>query len=112
MSRNSSAATPNRTAVLLPAIGPLAAPWPCPFVLGAAAAGLAAGAAGAAASFGGGAGQVMAPSLITVRPRIASSSMLTSMLPSLVLHSSSVRRKRLFAYSVDDCLARRLVRSV
>ena len=34
--------------------------------------------------------------------------MLTLTTPSLVLHSSSVRRSRLVAYSVDDCLARRL----
>jgi hypothetical protein len=44
---------------------------------------------GAAGSLGGGGGQVTSPSLITVRPRIASSSMLTLMTPSLVLHSSS-----------------------
>ena len=40
--------------------------------------------------------EVTAPSLMTVRPRIASSSMLTSMRPSLALHSSSARRSRLF----------------
>ena len=68
--------------------------------------------AGAAGSLGGGAGQVTAPSLMTVRPRMASSSMLTSMTPSFVLHSSSVRRNRFVAYSVEDCLARRLARSV
>ena len=45
-----------------------------------AAAGLAWG--GAAESLGGGAGQVMLPSLMTVRPRMASSSILTSMVPS------------------------------
>src|SRR3954471_4804845 len=58
-------------------------------------AGFAAGLAGAAATFGAGAGQVTAPSLITVRPRIASSSMLTLITPSLVLQSSSARRNRL-----------------
>ena len=54
-------------------------------------------AGGAADSFGGGGGQVTSPSLMTVVPRITSSSMLTSMTPSLVLHSSSVRRSRLVA---------------
>jgi hypothetical protein len=57
------------------------------------AAGLGGGAAG---SLGGGAGQVMAPSLMTVNPRIASSSMFTTTLPSFALHSSSVSRRRLF----------------
>ncbi len=85
-------------------------PWPWPdffSTTGAAALG-----AGAGACLSGGAGQVMAPSLTTVRPRIASSSMLTTATPSLALHSSSVRRSRLVAYSVDDCLARREARSV
>ena len=54
-------------------------------------------AAGGAASLGAGGGQVTSPFLMTVRPRMASSSMLTSMMPSLVLHSSSVRRNRLVA---------------
>jgi hypothetical protein len=69
-------------------------------------------AGGGAGSFSGGGGQVTLPSLMTVRPRIASSSMLTLTTPSLVLHSSSVTRSRLFEYSVDDCLARRLTKSV
>ena len=79
-------------------------------VVNIAAAGFAA--AGAATGLGAGGGQVMLPSLMTVRPRMASSSMLTLMMPSLVLHSSSVRRNRLVAYSVEDCLAKRLFRSV
>src|SRR3989338_9231010 len=108
MNQNSSAATPNMIASLLPAIGALLPPCPLGAVTGLAAAGL----AGAAGSFGAGAGQVTVPSLMTVRPRMASSSMLTLMMPSLVLHSSSVRRNRLVAYSVEDCLARREFRSV
>ena len=52
---------------------------------------------GGVGSVRGGGGQVMTPSLMTVRPRMASSPMLTSMTPSLVLHSSSVRRCRLVA---------------
>src|SRR3990167_9539077 len=98
-------------ASLPPAIGALLPPWPCPLAAGAAAF-AAAGLAGAAGSLGAGGGQVILPSLMTVRPRMASSSMLTLILPSLVLHSSSVRRNRLVAYSVEDCLARRLFRSV
>src|SRR5262245_4946523 len=87
------------------------APWPWPLGAGAAtAAGL--GFGGAAGSFGGGAGQVISPSLITVRPRIASSSKLTLIVPSLVLHRSSVRRSKLVEYKVDACLASRLARSV
>ena len=86
-------------------------PWPCPLGAGGGIAGLAACGA-TAGSLGGGAGQVTAPSLMTVRPRMASSSMLTSMTPSFVLHSSSARRNRFVAYSVEDCLARRLARSV
>ena len=78
-----------------------------------ALAGMAAGlAAGGAGSLRGGGGQVMLPSLTTVRPRMASSSILTLMTPSLVLHSSSESRNRLVAYSVEDCLARREARSV
>src|SRR5262245_15137291 len=90
-------------------VGSLGAPWPCAF---AGAAGLAGGFAAGAACLIGGAGQVTAPSLITVRPRMASSSMLTLMTPSFVLHSSSARRNRLVAYRVEDCLARREARSV
>src|SRR5664279_2725597 len=91
--------------------GALLCPCP-PLGLATTATGLAAAAAGAAGNLGAGAGQVMLPSLVTVKPRMASSSMLTSMMPSLVLHSSSVRRNRLVAYSVDDCLARRETKSV
>src|SRR3569832_202799 len=111
MPQNSAAAMPNKTAMRAPDVGAPAPPWPC--ALGAAVvdAGAAAGLAGAAESFGGG-GQVMLPSLITVAPRITSSSMLTLRTPSLVLHSSSVRRSRLVAYSVLACLARRLGKSV
>src|SRR5450830_579864 len=110
MSQNTTAATPNMIAMLLPEDGSLL--WPCPPLgLATTAAGLAA-ATGAATTLGAGAGQVMLPSLVTVRPRMASSSMLTLMMPSLVLHSSSVRRNRLEAYSVDDCLARRETKSV
>ncbi|MDT4855483.1 hypothetical protein FQZ97_898390 [compost metagenome] len=87
------------------------APWPWPLFFSATGAAAALG-AGGGACFSGGAGQVMAPSLITVRPRIASSSMLTIASPSLALHNSSVRRSRLVAYNVDDCLARREARSV
>src|SRR3569623_3696665 len=81
-SRNSNAPTPNVIASVLAAIGSLA-PWPWPLGAATGAAGLAAG--GAAILIGGG-GHVTVPSLITVRPRIASSSMLTLMTPSLVLH--------------------------
>src|SRR5262245_10432356 len=86
------------------------APWPWPLGVGAAAdVGLGGGTAG---SLGGGAGQVTSPRLSTVRPRIASSSKSTLIVPSLVLQSSSVTRSRLVEYSVDDCLASRLARSV
>src|ERR1035437_9674335 len=95
-------------ASLLPAMGSLGAPRPCAFFAAGAAAGLA---AGAAAILSAGAGQVMAPSLVTVRPRMASSSMLTLMMPSLVLHNSSLRRNRFVPYNVEDCLAKRLFRS-
>src|SRR5215510_3229864 len=91
-------------------IGSLA-PWPCPFGAGAATA-VVLGFGGTAGSLGGGAGHVTSPCLSTVRPRMASSSKLTLMVPSLVLHSSSVRRSRLFEYRVDDCLANRLAKSV
>src|SRR5450830_540469 len=111
MNQNNAAATPNVIPALVPEAGPLLCPWP-PLALaaGAAAAGLAT--AGTAGSFGAGGGQVTSPFLMTVRPRMASSSMLTSMMPSLVLHSSSERRNRLVPYRVDDCLARREFRSV
>ena len=42
--------------------------------------------------WGAGAGQVMLPSFTTVVPRITSSSMLTLITPSLVLHSSSANQ--------------------
>src|SRR5689334_25241745 len=102
----------NTTDSALPDIGS-PAPWPWPPLEDEAdATGLAAGLATGAGTFGAGAGQVMLPSLITVSPRMASSSMLTLMTPSLVLHSSSARRNRLVAYRVDDCLASREARSV
>src|SRR5664279_3701898 len=97
---------PNMTAVRVAEAGALASP--CLGALTGMAAGLAAGGAG---SLRAGGGQVIVPSLITVRPRMASSSMLTLMTPSLVLHNSSATRNRLVAYNVDDCLARREVRS-
>jgi len=78
----------------------------------AAAAAVTAGAAGAADSFGAGGGQVISPSLITVAPRMTSSSMLTLQTPSLFLQRSSLKRNRLVAYSVLACFDRRLGRSV
>src|SRR5450755_200037 len=102
MNQNASAATPNVTAVRVPEAGALLLPCP-PCVFAGTAAGLAA-AGGAAESFGAGGGQVMLPSFTTVVPRSTSSSMLTLMMPSLVLHNSSVSRNRLVAYSVLDCL--------
>src|SRR6185503_6047630 len=98
MNQKSTAPARNTIAMLLAEAGSLAAPWPF-----AAGTGFAAGFAAGAATFGGGGGQVILPSLITVRPRIASSSMLTSMTPSFFLHSSSATRKRLVPYSVEDC---------
>ena len=62
--------------------------------------------------FGGGGGQVIAPSLITVVPRMTSSSMLTLMTPSLLGVSSSSRRSRLVPYSWLDWRASLLGRSV
>src|ERR1035437_7355761 len=110
MNQNSSAATPKIIAVLRPEAGaPLLPCPPCAFV--GTTAGLAA-AGGATESFGAGGGQVMLPSFTTVVPRSTSSSMLTLMMPSLDLHSSSARRNRLVAYSVLDCLDRRLGRSL
>src|SRR5262245_16735444 len=91
-------------------IGSLA-PCPWPFGAGAATAALL-GFGGTAGSLGGGAGQVTSPCLSTVRPRIASSSKSTLIVPSLVLHKSSVTRSRLVEYSVDDCFASRLAKSV
>src|SRR5688572_1361114 len=96
MNQNNAAAIPNIIAMRVPEAGSPFAPWPCDLA-GAATAGLAADVAGAADSLGGGGGQVILPSLITVVPRITSSSMLTLMVPSLVLHNSSVRRNRLVA---------------
>ena len=110
MPNSASAPTPNTMARPFTDIGSL---LPCPWPFAAGAATAAAGLGGATAgSLGGGGGQVTVPSLMTVRPRMASSSMFTSMTPSLVLHSSSVRRSRLFPYRVEDCFARRLARSV
>src|SRR5512135_2288550 len=100
MNQNRTAATRNVIAVLLPEAGPLDSP--CLGALGGITAGLAAAGSGCAR---GGGGQVMLPSLITVRPRMASSSILTLMTPSLVLHSSSASRNRFVPYSVEDCFA-------
>src|SRR5258708_9032582 len=102
MNQNSTAPTRNTIAVAFADAGALAAP--CPFGAGGGA-GLAAGVGGAADSLGGGGGQVIAPCLITVVPRITSSSMLTLIVPSFVLHSSSVRRTSFAAYRRLHCLA-------
>src|SRR5437764_11198649 len=110
MNQKRTAATRKTIAVARAEAGAGAAPWPA--ALEGAAGGLAAGFGGAAESFGAGGGQVTVPSLMTVVPRITSSSMLTLMRPSFCLHSSSVSRSRLVAYSVLDCLASRLGRSV
>src|SRR5262245_7594861 len=97
MNQNSAAPSANRTVTAFAEAGAPAAPWPWAlFAAGAGTAGLAA-AGGAAEIFGAGGGHVMTPSLTTVVPRITSSSMLTSMVPSLALHSSSVNLKRLVA---------------
>ena len=93
-SRNSSAPTPNMIASVLRARHRrAAAPWPWPSAARDGGAG--------AALRGGAAGQLRRrrrPGDRAVldhrRPRITSSSMLTLMTPSLVLHSSSVRRKQ------------------
>src|SRR6185369_10841617 len=108
MNAKSAAATRKRIAVDFAEAGSLAAPWPWPFFSAgfATAAGLACGAT--AGDLGGGGGQVTAPSLITVRPRMASSSKLTSITPSFFLQRSSAKRSRLFEYSVELCLANRL----
>src|SRR5436190_13265122 len=107
MNQKSTAATRNVIAVAFADAGSLAAP--CPFGAGG---GFAAGLGAGADTFGAGGGQVTLPSLITVSPRMASSSMLTLMTPSFVLHSSSASRKRFVPYSVEDCFASRLGRSV
>src|SRR5512145_974951 len=115
MNQKRIAAIRKMIAVARAEAGALASPWPWAFCgTGFAAAAVlpVAAAGGAAESLGGGGGQVILPSLITVVPRITSSSMLTLMFPSFALHSSSVRRSRLVAYSVLDCLASRLGRSV
>src|SRR5258708_38212476 len=96
MNQNSAAPTKNTIAVAFAGAGALAAP--CPLATGTggfAAAGL----GGAAETFGGGGGQVIAPCLITVVPRITSSSMLAFIVPSFVLHSASGWRGRLGASS-------------
>jgi len=64
---------------------------------GGAAIGFAGAPAGAVATLGAGGGQLTVPSLMTVSPRMASSSMLTLMTPSLVLQSSSASRNRFVA---------------
>src|SRR5678816_3904033 len=89
MTRNSNAPTVKTIARVRTDIGSL---LPCVGAL-TAAGGFA---AGGGRNLRGGGGQVMLPSLMTVRPRIASSSMLTLIAPSLVLQSSSARRNRLF----------------
>src|SRR2546421_11486530 len=104
MNQKKMAPTRKTMAVVFADAGSLAAPWP----LGAAAGGLAAGFTGTTDGFGAGGGHVMLPSLITVRPRMASSSMSTLMTPSFVLHSSSASRNKLVAYRVEDCFASRL----
>src|SRR6185369_1661287 len=94
--RNASAPTPNTVATDLTDIG---SPAPCEWLLGGTETFLSAetGLGGAGGTFGGGGGQVITPSLMTVRPRIASSSMLTLITPSFVLHNSSATRNRLVA---------------
>ena len=76
-------------AVLATVLGPQVTKGGYAWILAALVVGAAAG------SFGAGAGHVTAPSLMMVRPRIASSSILTLMTPSFVLQSSSARRNRL-----------------
>src|ERR1700741_867873 len=93
MNQNSAAAIRNTMAVALAEAGAPAAPW-APAFAGAGAAFAAPGLGGAADNFGAGGGQVIAPSLTTVVPRITSSSMLTWNLPSFALHRSSDRRRR------------------
>ncbi len=110
-SRNSSAPTPNTIASDFTDIGSLAPwPWPLGAVIGAFEAFDLVDAAG---SLGGGAGQ--AELAFLDHGEAADGVVLedsTTMLPSLALHSSSVRRRRLFEYRVEDCLASRLTRSV
>src|SRR5437870_13837892 len=89
MNQNATAATRNTIAVDFADAGAPAAPCP----LGVGTAGLdAAGFGGAAESLGGGGGQVILPSLITVGPRITSSSLLTLKTPSFAVQSSSATR--------------------
>src|ERR1044071_8211536 len=97
MNQKRAAATKDTIAVALADAGALA--LTCLVFSFSGTAGFAAAgfAGGAAESLGAGGGQVIAPSLITVVPRITSSSMLTLNLPSFALHSSSVRRRRLVA---------------
>src|SRR5271167_3136401 len=109
MKQKNTAAMRKVTAILVPEAGALLLPCP-PCAFAGAAAGLAV-AGGTADGFGAGGGQVMLPSFTTVVPRSTSSSILTLMMPSLVLHNSSERRNRLVAYSVLDCLDKRLGRS-
>src|SRR5690606_25433280 len=81
---------------------------------GAAGAAAAAGACcgGAAEIFGGGGGHVTTPSLTTVAPRITSSSMSTTTVPSFAGHMSEIRCRRFVAYIWLDCAGSRLGRSV
>src|SRR3954468_5987062 len=93
MNQKTIAPTRNTMAVALADAGALE--LPC--ALGSGASGFAAGLAGAAESFGAGGGQVILPSFTTVVPRSTSSSMLTLIVPSFVLQSSSVNRRRFVA---------------
>src|SRR5262245_24388470 len=97
MNQNSAVPSANKIVTAFAEAGAPVFPWPWPLLAaGRAAAGLAV-AGGAAEILGAGGGHVTTPSFTTVVPRMTSSSMLTSMMPSLVLHSSSVNRKRLVA---------------
>src|SRR4030095_3295123 len=112
MNQNSAAPSANSIATAFAEAGAPVFPWSCALFAAGEAAAAFAFAGGAAEIFGAGGGHVMAPSLTTVVPRMTSSSMLTSMTPSFVLHNSSVHRKRLVAYSVLDWRARRLRQTV
>src|SRR3989344_4459283 len=108
MAQNNTASTAKTMVSVLADMG---APGPWLDFLAATGAAAALG-AGAGACLSGGAGQVMAPSLTTVRPRIATSSMLPTATPSLALHSFSVRRSRLVECRVACCVAGREPKSV
>src|SRR5438270_11612910 len=97
MNQKRMAATRKTIAVARADAGAAEAPWPCAF--GATAGGFAAGLGGAAESLGAGGGQVTVPSLMTVVPRITSSSMLTLMGQAFCLQSSSASSRRFAAES-------------